>query len=509
MSESQNRFGELPVFPSTWDAANLDFPPGRDFESEIEDLVLQGELEDSLDGAMSGKSSPRVWLLLHEPGQGRLSSVTALYFARELASRDQGVLVLDCDDDEFTLTRWAGREGSEGWADLARYGASVLTCGIPLPFAGRRGYLLGPGSYTPVDVQPGEIDQVVSRLRRQADDVLLVCPLDERGRMWAKTADIRILCWNTADTPGDRIEEIEADFGQASTPLTGLVRFGPAQELVPEVEPDPGADAGQEEASQEFVVVDRSGHEKSADGPPDLGQVFVDPFGESPSADTFARKRGTSRLFWWMALAVVGLIALAAWYYLEFVQAPSLDSPAGETSPVAEVGTGPGEEEVFLIPVSRDSVPAARPEPAALSGAETGSESGVETALELPAGSEADTTVEPESEEEQVALDEEFPGPAEIGGELEFYMDPYLVPVGSDGWALHIYSLPDQESTTIELEVLNKKGFMTAVREVQIKGKGRWYRIYLGSFPDRAVAQDAKAALLKELGEDWGRPTEF
>ena len=41
MSESQNGFGGLPYYPSSWDPAQLDFAPGRDFQTEIEELVQE------------------------------------------------------------------------------------------------------------------------------------------------------------------------------------------------------------------------------------------------------------------------------------------------------------------------------------------------------------------------------------------------------------------------------------------------------------------------------------
>ena len=119
---------------------------------------------------MQGKSSPRIWLFLHEPGRGDLSAAVAMSFARELAFRDQAALVLDCDDRDQALTRWAGRVEAEGWIDLARYGTSVLTSGVAMPFVGRRGYLLGVGSFAPTDVTGEEIDTLLTRLRRQADD---------------------------------------------------------------------------------------------------------------------------------------------------------------------------------------------------------------------------------------------------------------------------------------------------------------------------------------------------
>ena len=123
------------------------------------------------------------------------------------------------------------------------------------------------------------------------------------------------------------------------------------------------------------------------------------------------------------------------------------------------------------------------------------------------------STVDPaavqQQEEDQAASSEQTTPADEPEPELEFFMDPYLVPVGSDGWALHIYSFPDEAGAEEQLEILQRKGFMTETRAVQIKGKGRWQRIYLGSFLSRASAQQALAPLLKELREDWGRPTEF
>jgi sporulation related protein len=496
MNERDGRHGDLPVFPSSWDADNLDFPAGGDFEAEIEELVLQGELEDSLDEAMTGKSSPRVWLLLHEPGQGPLSAIVALYFARELGARDQGVLILDCEEEDPTLTRWAGRVGGEGWADMVRYGASVLTSGISLPFTGRQGYLLGPGSYSPVDIQPNEIDQILSRLRRQADDIILVCPLGEAGRWWAPNAEIRILCWNAPATSVERIETIVDGLDRSETPLTGLVRFGPEPEAVESTEPS--ASAGDATEISEPTEPTE---------PADSGTAPTPAATEVPPIPDYARKRGTSRVFWWVALAAIGLIAVSAWYYFEYVREPVLDRVPGSGSPVAVVDQEP-EMESGLGVADRDSLVTAAPDSLTLAGdmaladpggRDTASDEVVaEVAAEIVAadGPNTDPQIEPMAEPEAPA-------------EAQFFMDPYLIPVGSDGWALHVYSFPDEEGAVDQLEILKRKGFVTETRAVQIKDKGRWHRIYLGSFMTRAAAQEALDPLLKELGQDWGRPTEF
>ena len=41
----------------------------------IGDWILRGELDDPADALMAGKPAPRTWLLLHEPGEGRLADI--------------------------------------------------------------------------------------------------------------------------------------------------------------------------------------------------------------------------------------------------------------------------------------------------------------------------------------------------------------------------------------------------------------------------------------------------
>ncbi|MBU8870452.1 MAG: SPOR domain-containing protein [Gemmatimonadales bacterium] len=522
MSKSQDRFGDLPLYLSTWDPTRLDFAPGRDFQTEIEELVLQGELESTLDEAMTGKSSPRIWMLLHEPGQGRFSAVAALYFARELASRGQGVMVLDCDDEDSTLTRWAGRMDCEGWADMVRYGASALTCGIPLPFTGRQGYLLGPGSYTPVDAQPEEVEQILARLRHQADDLLLVCPVGDTGRLWSRAAEIRILCWDRAATASDRIEGVVADFAKGSAPLTGLISFGSVPEKdagksevlpgdkelpvdKPVDKPEEKQEEKQEDPQPQILTSFASEDGDLLDGAPGANKVFVDLFGKASAPGPNARKRGTSLVFWWVALGAVGLIVLSAWYYMEFVRVSQTDSTGGGDQPVAEITLGADSEPPTVIVPDTVSVQVSSTAP------DTGSVVGRGSISEGLDSVEEDQEIlsTGDSDSLQTFVREESGEESEVQAAQEFDMDPYLIPVGTDGWAIHLYSFPDEESAEDQLQILLRKGFMTEARSVQIKGKGRWHRIYLGSFPDRATAQQALDPLLEKLGADWGRPTEF
>ena len=152
MDHQQDFPGGLREIYSGWSGSELDLVPGEGFWARIEQIAVKGEMTRGLDAAMQGQSSPRIWLFLHEPGRGDLSAAVAMSFARELAFRDQAVLMLDCDDRDQALTRWAGRIEAEGWIDLARYGTSVVTSGVAMPFVGRRGYFLGVGSFAPTDV---------------------------------------------------------------------------------------------------------------------------------------------------------------------------------------------------------------------------------------------------------------------------------------------------------------------------------------------------------------------
>jgi hypothetical protein len=246
--------GQLPEIASGWSAAQLDLLPGEGFWTRIEQIAVGGEMTRGLDVAMQGRSSPRIWLFLHEPGRGDLSAAVAMSFARELAFRDQAALLLDGDDQDQALTRWSGRVEAEGWIDLARYGTSVLTSGVPMPFVGRRGYFLGVGSFAPTEVTGDEVDGLITRLRRQADDLLIVAPTGSLGRLWAPAAGIRVLCWDKETMDPGRAEAVARDLEEARCPLTALVTFQVAgsseeklvEEVFAEVEPTeevPAADA--------------------------------------------------------------------------------------------------------------------------------------------------------------------------------------------------------------------------------------------------------------------------
>jgi len=99
--------------------------------------------------------------------------------------------------------------------------------------------------------------------------------------------------------------------------------------------------------------------------------------------------------------------------------------------------------------------------------------------------------------------------PAAPPAEAGFDPAPYRLPVGRDGWALHVYSLPDSAQAEREIRRLRGLGLTAGWRAVELPGRGRWYRISLGSFPDRASAARALPALLRRLDADWGQPVSY
>lgn len=112
-----------------------------------------------------------------------------------------------------------------------------------------------------------------------------------------------------------------------------------------------------------------------------------------------------------------------------------------------------------------------------------------------------------ESAAVEIGQDEEVPPQtADAPRPAEFDMGPYREPVGGGGWALHVYSLPDSAGTANQVRELDRRGFRSEVRVFDLGDKGRWHRIYLGSFTTRSGAKAAMPALLEKLRVDWAKP---
>jgi cell division septation protein DedD len=527
----------IPVFTGGVAAGELDFSSGEGFWARLEELVPGTGPEAHLDEAMAGKPAPRTWLFLHPPGRGGMSAAAALSFARALASRGQSALVLDADETHSALTGWIGRTELEGWIDLARYGTSVLTSGVPLPFAGKRGYVLGVGSFTPTDVTGDEIKALMARLRRQADDILVVAPAHAAGQMWAQAAEVRILCWDPATLSRVENEQLATEFAAAGTPVTGVMAFGeipppgvdgPEDVIVEEVfaeteEPAPDHEGFPvEEAKEETPAPEAAAGTEAFDDVPD--PVLVLDREDEPG-------RKSSGVFWFGAVAATIVIVAAFVYWYQVLRVPSgghfenvpavtqrtpvETRPASPVRDVGEAATAVDTTGAAAMSAVGDSVPADLGTEAAGSGTGTIMDpgdpgSGVAGAAAdepVDAGPETAATGDGAPTDGGPATD-----PVAEAGDVDpavFDMAPYGTPVGTGGWALHVYSLPRMEALQDELKRLERRGFKTAVKAVDVEGKGRWYRVFLGNFASRAEADAAKPALMAELGVDYAAAKRF
>lgn len=523
MSGNQDNPGGLPMFPAGWGAGKLAFTGGDVFWDRVEEITASGGLAESLDTAMDGSASPRVWLIFHDPGQGALSAATALSFARELGRRDMMSLVIDCDDTDCALTNWAGRQEMEGWIDLVRYGASVMTSGIPLPFAGRRGYLLGVGSFTPTEVTVEEMDLMLKRLKRQADDILLVLPANAAGLQWAQLAPIRLLCRDRSLDLSDSQEQFMAEAAAAGAPLTGVVGFGiPTEVEDAAVVSEAATEEVAETAPEPVEAKTETEPDASEDKPVDYEEVWQEKSdtypGSRPGEDAeWAHRRKNSGVFWGVAVAALAMIVVASVYYMKFVH-------------VSEDGSFGGAHLATMAPTQGQldqAMPEGRQDPLAdasrpvtdLDEVPETAETPVNLALDQGPGEDAaaetETTTETQPEiqikdETPVEVPEETPAVAEAkpAPAPRFDMAPYLSTVGEGGWALHVYSFNDSTKAHEQIRRLERRGFHTATRVVEMKD-GRWIRVFLGSFESKSEAMEAKGALLKKIKEDWARVASF
>ena len=576
MNYDLNGLHELPVHAIGWSSADLDFTAGEEFWRKLADLPAEAGPAAWLDDALEGRSAPRVWLVVHEPGQGALSAAVALGLARELAVRQQATLVLDADENERALTRWAGREEAEGWIDMVRYGASVLTGGVAMPFAGRTGHLLGIGSFTPTDVTGQEIARLLARLRRQADDIVIVAQPDEVGRLWGSVAQIRLFCWDRAQRADGVVDALATTLATAGTPLTGLIGFGGADaapavadaasdevagaardgelpdesEHEPDAEPvtEPAAEIAEEPESDERIEDEATVETEieptvpagAAEPGPEDGerQLAADeqpdrPSDAIPDADPqWARRKSNSGVFWGAALVSLVLILAVSFYYVKYLRVPP-EGNFGDTALQAGGGAGhpapppsPGQtvaHDAGQVSGQADEVAESADQPELTGEASVqdpaGEREGAGTMPDRTAAEAAAPTVEDHTVRDDPAptpdtatelteptetTETATPPPAPV-----FDPAPYEQPVGQGGWALWVYSFADSTQARQQQDRLQRQGIRSVTRIVEIKDKGRYWRIFMGSFPSAKAATRAKPLLLEKLREDWAQPVRF
>ena len=76
---------------------------------------------------------------------------------------------------------------------------------------------------------------------------------------------------------------------------------------------------------------------------------------------------------------------------------------------------------------------------------------------------------------------------------------------GMGEWAVWISSFRSEAKAQTEIESLLRRGFQARSFPVEIPSKGLWYRVYVGNYSTRAIANEARALLLEERSIDFAQ----
>lgn len=497
--------GGVPLLEAGLAIEELDLHGGPHFWREVESFAAQAALEGWVERLLAEPRAPRIWTFLDLPEATATRIVAALCAARALAHRGQTVVVIDGDDQRPDLTRWAGRHEREGWIDFIRYGASLPTCSAALPWGDPPGRLLGIGSFAPTLVSAYEAEWLLALLSGQADFILVAAPLGQTGRPWSAAASLRLLCWNRAAVAE---EELTSRLDAAGSPPDAVIAFGSTElllltppapaELEPAVavaRPLAAAPAGAAPPAREHGAPPTLEPDLPLGGAPAVAMAAAAP---PPAA---ARTR-SSRLFVALAAALtVAVVGVGAWW-LRVALEPR---PGGEVStlapprPAGDISPPPAAQEEAHAQrlAAADSAPRG---PAATAPAPA------ETAQPAPA---AAGESEPPVERTSMPVATAPAPPASPSAGEALAAEPFRMPVGQAGWALHVFSLADSVQANSQIAELRRQGLRAEWRAVHLPEKGRWYRVYTGSFPTQEAALAARPALLARLRTDWAQPVRY
>lgn len=522
------RPGGLEILSTGLNLAELDLHGGQGLWDEVQRYAGNSLIERQLDQAMGGRAAPRVWAFLEAPAGGPGAAAAGLAAAWLLASRGQAVILVDADEQDPLITRWLGRIEREGWIDIIRFGASLHAASEPLPSDNRRGSILGVGSFTPTGVTPDEVAEFLNRLRRQADDLILVLPAKLRSVPWLETAQIRLLCWDMLGRSVGDTEKILAELDRMGARPDALLGYGVEEytaiqaTLREDTPPAVAATADDtttaEPPSPETVVEEPAAAATTAQSVPaesqseDAAAAGTQETEAAPSIPPRPRRQ-TSGVFVFVAAAAVVCLALLGLFLRE--QRTTDRRAAGQDPAVAAADRG--------LATPRPEAPAGLADEPDVVADQTAN------AAESASAAAAPTSEPPASAVVRTTPAQNEPVPAGNGAqpagagsaavaaadveaaasEQAVDWSAFRKTAGADGWTLWLYTLFDEQSAAGEVQRLGRRRIQAEYRAVELPGKGRVFRIYAGSFASRREADAAKAHILAELKHNWAMAQRF
>ena len=443
--------GGLVLHEAGFDPTRLDLTGGPAAWTSLPAMGLR----DFADEKLRGDDAARICFILDAPGRTTTRAAAALAIARYLLTQDRSVAVVDGDDQQPDLSGWAGREETEGWVDVVRYGISPRAASVPLPWGPQDGRVMGVGSYHPVRAEPDEAAALCERLLEDHDTVLICASTGDRGAYWAGVPALRLICWDRGQVTADETAILIRDTADLGAPLDATIAFGVSRR-----------DAALEE-----------------------GDVFAVETDETP--------RRSSPFFRRLAISLTVLVVvLGSWILgqLSRDDAPNVDLPdpgiavAPEQAPIdsAVIGgaavEGAAADTTDRVPADDLRTAAADTDVPAVDDDET---AGTVTADAAPVATEPAPAVDPDAEPDAV---------------------DWRAPVGEDAYCLHVYSMADSVMAREQMTWMARRGVEGMVRRWRDDNGKVWYRIYAGSFATVSEARAAMDDLFEKLDHDWALP---
>lgn len=487
--------------------------------------VMPESVQDEGAGADRPTSGARVVAVtdVEEDPVGRVQ--TAVLLARRLAESGSRVLLVDADLRHVGLSRWMPDRDldAEGLVDILQYGASVHAVQRKGPIENVG--IVSVGSYRPdgLDLFDDQgLGRLVVQLRASADVVLVVLPAwlsAERFHPFLVHADAVVVSMHLDRSLAASLEDLLRYLQGLNVSIAGLVTFaGPdaSEKRVDELlrETDPWREPEDPEDLEEPSALSRSGRipsfdDVSEESESQLHRVVV-PAAEhvpEPQPRGFRRRpaheaeRSSPVLRITLIAAVVALLGFVGWWGLT-----QRDHPPARPNPVVQRPSSP----VQVDSESTDAgLPAGPTVDLQVDGDSLASEplgasvSRPDSLLGGEATAQPVDVTEPSLVETVVAEAPEPVEPAPSVAETATTWDVQLRREVGGGYALHLFSFADSTDALSELPRLQRQGWQPVVRGADIPGKGRWFRVLVGRFDDRASALAARDAVGQRAGVDW------